>query len=327
MSRGIGAARDRILNALLGVDLRANIRLLQSLPATVEDRAGRQQQEQRDAERAEQLRQIQETMLLRLGEMEGVLRDHGMVMRAVRDDIGSLRLHLAAIRSSVEYAEVLADRRPLVTVRIASYQNTEALITRAIASVQRQTYDHFEIVVVNDGPNERTRSAIEDLNDPRIRYVEFSEMSVYPTDDHHRWMVAGSPGMNAGAAMARGRWIAPLDDDDEFAPDHLEKLLSLAWDEQVEVAYGAVTQVNVVNDTRSRIYSVPPRISQFSFQGAIYMAQLDGGFRYDEQSWIVEEPGDWNLIRRMSAAGVRMAGTPDVVATMFQVPYTHKDVE
>jgi hypothetical protein len=178
--------------------------------------------------------------------------------------------------------------------------------------------------VVNDGPNEKTRAAIQSLGDKRIRYEEFPERTVYPADEHAQWMVAGARGMNHGASLATGAWIAPLDDDDAFTADHLEKLVTLARERHVELAYGAVEQRNLVTRQQHRIYSSPPAISQFSFQGAIYLRALNDVFRYDESSWIVDEPGDWNLIRRMSAAGVSMSGVDDVVAVMYQVPYTHK---
>jgi hypothetical protein len=57
--------------------------------------------------------------------------------------------------------------------------------------------------------------------------------------------------------------------------------------------------------------------------GAIYMKPLNF-LRYDEASWMVREPGDWNLIRRMSAAGVRMTAIHDVVGTMYSVSYDAK---
>lgn len=245
-------------------------------------------------------------------------------VRSQRDDIAGLKFKLEAARRSAQYEAVFAESEPLITVRMPAYKKTEELIDVAIASVLRQTYDRFEIVVVNDGPNQKTREAIEKLGDSRITYFEFPAQSSYPEDLHHRWMVAGSPGMNRGAEMARGSWIAPLDDDDEFTPDHLEKLLKLALDERAELAYGALIQQHLTHGTENLIWSYPPAISQFSFMGAIYMKPLDF-FRYDEQSWIVEEPGDWNLIRRMNLAGVRMAATKDIVGTMYSVSYTEKD--
>ena len=50
-------------------------------------------------------------------------------------------------------------------------------------------------------------------------------------------------------------------------------------------------------------------------------------FQYDEDSWVMREPGDWNLCRRMLKAGVIMASTKDVVGTMYMVPYNKKKDE
>jgi glycosyltransferase involved in cell wall biosynthesis len=244
--------------------------------------------------------------------------------REARDELPELREKLLKARSTKAYDAAFADPEPLVTVRIPAWRKTEELVDVAIASVLRQTYERFEIVVVNDGPNEVTRDAITKLGDSRITYVEFPEQNRYPDDTHLRWMVAGTPGMNLGAERAKGTWIAPLDDDDEFSADHLEKLVSLALRERAELAYGALLQKHLTWKTEQIIWSDPPAVSQFSMMGTIYLKAIDF-FRYDEQSWKVEEPADWNLIRRMSAAGVRMSSTKDVVGTMYSVSYASKE--
>lgn len=210
-----------------------------------------------------------------------------------------------------------------MSVRIASYNNTEALIDVALASVFKQTYDHLEVVVVNDGPNERTRAAINSLNDSRIRYTELPSRGDYPADPHLRWMVAGSPAMNEAARLATGSWIAPLDDDDEFLDDHIETILNLAIERRAELAYGALIQRDIEQGVDRLVFSDPPAVSEFSFQSVIYAAGL-GFFEYDTESWRVAEPGDWNLIRRMKAAGVRMASTEDVHAVMNFVRFDHR---
>jgi glycosyltransferase involved in cell wall biosynthesis len=139
-------------------------------------------------------------------------------------------------------------------------------------------------------------------------------------------VVAGSPGMNEGARRASGSWIAPLDDDDEFAPDHIERLLALAQTERAELAYGALDRFDVVSGEHERIHAYPPRRGGFTFQGAIYHAGLRF-FEYDEESWRLGEPGDWNLCRRMMQAGVRIVATDAVVGTMYRIPFTDKDDE
>lgn len=240
-----------------------------------------------------------------------------------RDDIPSAQSELARLREHADYASAWEDPNPLVSVRIASYQNTEALMNVAVPSVLQQSHTNIELIIVNDGPNPATRNAIEALADPRIKYVEFPVRSAYPPDPQLRWMVAGSPGMNKGASLAVGRWIAPLDDDDEFAPDHIEKLLQVARRDRAEFAYGAIKQNRLLTRESVTIFSDPPSAGQISMQAAIYHAGLRF-ISYDTESWRSDEPGDWNLIRRMSDAGVRMAATTDVVTTVHMLPFHAK---
>lgn len=301
---GLRGFRDRIVSAGLGVPLARIVGEFQESLARVEGRL-------LESERG-------------IASMQLHLEAQTELLRRERDGLASLVEGLAAIRLAPEYDLLFGVTEPLISVRIASYGKTEELMDVAIASVLAQTYQNFEIVVVNDGPDEDTRHALALLDDPRVHYEEFPERQVYPSDARARWMVAGSPGMNRGADLSRGVWIAPLDNDDAFTADHLEKLLALALRERAELSYGALTQVNRVNGEERRIWSSPPAISQFSFQGAMYLRLLHNVFRYDESSWLIGEPGDWNLIRRMVAAGVRMAATEDIVAIMNHVPYTHK---
>jgi hypothetical protein len=305
VSSRIGGMRNRMVNAMLGVELREMlVGFQQSL------HRNERKQEERDEEIAFIFRR---------------LSAHREALRIERDGVDGLKRQLDEIRGSSGYAAAFDIEEPLVSVRIASYARTDELLDIAIASVLAQSYQNFELIVVNDGPNDATRAAIAGLHDQRIRYEEFPERREYPEDRHFRWMVAGSPGMNRGADLAAGTWIAPLDEDDSFAPDHIEKLLNLAREQRAELSYGALTQRNLINGAENRIWSYPPKISQFSFQGALYLRSLHPAFRYDESSWIIDEPGDWNLIRRMVAAGVTMAATQDVVARMNQTPYTHKE--
>lgn len=251
-----------------------------------------------------------------------VARVEGLAASA-RDDIPRLRHHLAAARAEPGYERAYDDPEPLVSVRIASYQNTDALMDVALDSVFAQTYPRFEVVIVNDGPNDATRRAVEGLKDARIRYLEFSARRRYPDDAGQRWLVAGSPGMNEAARLSVGDWIAPLDDDDAFSPDHIEVLLALARETRAEVAYGAAIQVDQVTGTSARIHSFPPERGGFTFQAAL-VHQAMRFVEYDEESWRVGEPGDWNVCRRMLAAGVRFAARDVEVATLRRVPFPEK---
>ena len=130
---------------------------------------------------------------------------------------------------------------PLVTVRIGTYQGARVLCERALASVRRQTYAHWEAVVVGDGCTDDTAERVADLADPRITFHNRPVNGPYPQDTRRRWQVAGSHAFNEAADRARGRWIAPLDQDDEWDDDHLLVLLRTAQQTRAELVYGRMT--------------------------------------------------------------------------------------
>jgi len=105
---------------------------------------------------------------------------------------------------------------PLVTVVIPTH-NRPNLLERAVRSVLLQTIADLEVIVVVDGPDSSTVSALEAMQsaDPRLRFLALPQN------------VGGSDARNAGIEGAKGKWIALLDDDDEWLPQKLEKQLAL----------------------------------------------------------------------------------------------------
>ncbi|SAL63922.1 glycosyl transferase family 2 [Caballeronia cordobensis] len=99
---------------------------------------------------------------------------------------------------------------PLVTVVIPAF-NAESFIGEAIASIQNQTLDDWQLIVVNDGSSDQTLSAARHAarDDPRIRLIHF---------DRNQGISVAS---NAGFDAARGEFIARLDADDIALPARL----------------------------------------------------------------------------------------------------------
>jgi glycosyltransferase involved in cell wall biosynthesis len=220
---------------------------------------------------------------------------------------------LEALRATSEYLAAF-EGDPLVTVRIGTYLGADSVVSRALASVRRQTYPHWEAIVVGDATPDDTGERIAALGDDRIRYVNRPFNGPYPERPEERWLVAGTHPFNEAAAMAAGAWIAPLDQDDEWTDDHLEQLLRAAQQQRVEVAYGVMRVVIEGADETTWFGAFPPRLTDFGFQAAIYHAGLRD-FRYDTAAALVGEPGDWNLARRMMDAGVRFGFLGRVVGT------------
>ena len=88
--------------------------------------------------------------------------------------------------------------------------NSRRFLEDAIHSVLEQTFQDWELILVDDGSTDDTGEMAAELADPRIRYVY----------QHNR----GSPAArNTGLKLARGEYIAFLDADDLWLPDKLEK--------------------------------------------------------------------------------------------------------
>jgi glycosyltransferase involved in cell wall biosynthesis len=106
----------------------------------------------------------------------------------------------------------MVPHNPLVSVIIPTFNRPE-MLAEAVTSVIGQTLQEFEVVVVNDGslPVAPVLAGI----DPKGRVTNID-------DKKHR---GRSASRNAGIRAARGKYLAYLDDDDRYYPDHLETLV------------------------------------------------------------------------------------------------------
>jgi len=102
------------------------------------------------------------------------------------------------------------ERIPAVSIILPTY-NRAHLVGKAIQSVLNQTYQDFELIVVDDGSVDNTVEVVKSFNDPRIRYLR------------HEKNKGGAAARNTGIKAARGRYIAFQDSDDEWLPEKLEK--------------------------------------------------------------------------------------------------------
>ena len=103
---------------------------------------------------------------------------------------------------------------PLVSAVIPTH-NRAQMVCRAIKSALSQTYLNLEVVVVVDGPDASVVNLLEGLREPRLRVVELKD--------------TGGPAeaRNIGVRAAKGKWIAFLDDDDEWMSTKIEKQVAL----------------------------------------------------------------------------------------------------
>jgi glycosyltransferase involved in cell wall biosynthesis len=251
----------------------------------------------------------------RLAALEAELaRLRDLVVRAY-EDTQRATAELLRARRRPSYREAYGPE-PLVTARIGAYGGGDLLFDRALRSVQAQSYPNWEAIVVCDGWDPETARRIEALGDPRIRCLQRPRNGPYPEETPARWQVAGTHPFNQAVALARGAWIAPIDQDDAWEADHLKILLEAARRSGAEVAYG-VSRVVLDDGTETYFGSWPPTLGDFGFQAAIYHAGLAPFLLYDANSHLAGEPADWNLARRMLEAGVTFEFVPEAVSAYF----------
>ncbi len=118
----------------------------------------------------------------------------------------------------------MTESMPAVSVLMPVFDAARTLST-AVASVQAQTLDAWEIILVDDASTDSSPHLIRKLtaSDPRIRSV--------------RLPVNAGPAAarNRGLRLARGRWVAPLDADDAYLPDRLETLTALGEEARADL--------------------------------------------------------------------------------------------
>lgn len=102
---------------------------------------------------------------------------------------------------------------PLASVVIPTF-NRARLLPRAIESVLEQTLRDIEVIVVDDGSTDRTAEVVDSFPDGRVEFVS------------HEQNRGGSAARNTGIERATGRYVAFLDDDDEYLPEYLETQVS-----------------------------------------------------------------------------------------------------
>jgi glycosyltransferase involved in cell wall biosynthesis len=205
----------------------------------------------------------------------------------------------------------------LVSVVIPTLDRPKLLL-RAIQSVLRQTFQEIEVIVVIDRQNDDIVSAVQSVDDPRVR--------LFTNPDR----VTASGARNVGADQAKGEWIAFLDDDDEWLPNKLERQIAFASGRApalVSCLSRIVTPIATYISPRA-IYDNTAPIDEYLFarptlfggtgfiQTSSYLLprQLFNKVRFDAES----PHDDWAFLLRLSKqVGARIETVPEVLAVLY----------
>lgn len=139
--------------------------------------------------------------------------------------------------------------QPLVSVIIPTYKRTWTFLQRAVQSILKQTYKNFEVIVVDDSPEEfEFRSLIKEEmeklcdSDSRVKFIR------------NKKNMGGSLARNCGIEQATGLYTTFLDDDDEYLPEKLEHQVEFMQQSGCDLSFENMIMYNeqdVVVDVRN----------------------------------------------------------------------------
>lgn len=147
--------------------------------------------------------------------------------------------------------------KPLISI-LTPCRNARATLMETADSVFKQTYPHWEWLLIDDGSTDGTIELVHQLasKDPRVRLVH------NPT--------AGSPGQSRGLGFKQssGEWIAFLDADDLWLPEKLKEQLSFAMTHNYDFTFHGYRRMSFDGLTVGRYLSASKQIglSQFLSQ-------------------------------------------------------------
>lgn len=199
-------------------------------------------------------------------------------------------------------------RQPLVSVIIPAYR-AASRIRETLDSVFAQTYSNFEIVLVNDGS--------PDAEGLEKAILGYDERLIYVRQENR----GPSGARNTAIRVARGKYIACLDSDDIYLPEHLSRLVPLLDQNGFDLVYDdtRITRKGVyVGRSSEREPQNPPvtfeklltedcrvptSAMMASRQAVVDAGLFDEGYRRCE---------DFDLWLRMSFRGAKMDFVPEV---------------
>jgi glycosyltransferase involved in cell wall biosynthesis len=122
---------------------------------------------------------------------------------------------------------------PKVSVILPTYNRVE-YIKQSIVSVLKQTLENIELIVIDDGSEDNTENVVVGISDERIKYVK------------NKTNIGVTKSLNRGIEIASGKYIARIDDQDEWGDDNkLKKQVGFLEDNEEYVLIG--TGVVVTN--------------------------------------------------------------------------------
>lgn len=200
----------------------------------------------------------------------------------------------------------MTNKQPLVSI-ITNTKNRANLISRCIESIQKQTFQNYEHIIV-DGGTDNTKEVVEAYKDFHIKYIS---------------VPIGGPIAQTREAfkISKGDFITFLDDDDEYLPEKIEKQLELmkSLPKEYGFIYGSMSYYD--NTTQEYLYDhsatieggieiLPQAVAKATICGTPTLMFRRKVFESIGGTWIADignEMSDWALCCKALKQGWKVA--------------------
>jgi len=205
-------------------------------------------------------------------------------------------------------------QKPIVSVVITTYNRPER-IPKALETVLKQTFQYFEIIVVDGANSSSNKGRVERYQnyDHRIKYVPVEDEAVnyvsYKGIQHSR---------NVGCKKAKGKYIAMLDDDDLWDEDKLKKQVKILEENQKVGLVLCYTKIETEGEDIIDKTKIKP-----DYKDLLKSYNLSSTSSYLVRREILEEIGYWNeelrgmheydIALKLSKLGYEIETVPEVL--------------
>lgn len=230
------------------------------------------------------------------------------------------------------------EESPHIFVYTPTFNRGKILVERAVKTVLQQTYKNFTYLIVGDCCTDNTESLVREIADPRVQFFNIPTRSYrYPPTAKNHWLMG--PSFASNVALSRvppyAKFIATIDDDDFWEPEHLEKILRFTVIHNYEFATARthfISEAKDIFNNEKKIYTpyyrLKPPSSEYYYNPllgsrctALYRSYLKC-FKYNMHSWRKKhnKNNEIDLFLRMFLAGVRMGFLDEVTLKVTPRP-------
>ena len=181
----------------------------------------------------------------------------------------------------------MSAQRPLVTVVTTTY-HWPSVLRVAIESALAQSFRDFEYLIVGDGCTDETAALVASFADPRIRWHNLAQNSGNQSVPNR-----------AAVEMARGKYVAYLNHDDIWFPNHLELLVRAMEADDLDLLHSLCLEIAPAGHPYRAVLGLPYTHPQGPQHGRLLQLMTSSIMHPVESALAVGNWRDWRTLHEL----------------------------